>query len=104
MPTLKHAYDLLEWHRDERGVTHWEKNNFTNGKWSSFGIGLTKLKSLARQLGRPDSTFAAQLRGEPVWECRILAILLEDPSTITKEQATEQVDSLFHWMLSHVWF
>ncbi len=103
MPTLKQVYDLLEWHRDERGVTHWEKNNLTNGKWSSFGIGLTRLKSLARQLGKPSTSLAAELRTEPVWECQVLAILLEDPTALKKEQAIAQVDALFAWMLSHIW-
>ncbi len=103
MATVQQAIDLLEWHRDERGVAHWEKRNATNGRWSSYGIGLTKLKKLAKQLGGPDAAFAEALRSEPVWECRILAILLEDPKELTVEQATRQVESLDFWMLSYVW-
>jgi len=51
---------LLRENRNERGIANWKKRGAKNGKLKSFGIGLTQLRKLAKQVGR-NHTLARQL-------------------------------------------
>lgn len=92
--------DLLADNRDERGVAHWNAR-FPDSGLQSHGIGLTKLRKLARQIGR-DRALAAELWSSDVYEARVLALLVDDPATITREQAEQQVEHLEAGQLAHV--
>ena len=43
-------YKLLDDNKNPRGIENWNKMEIQD--WSSFGIGLTQLKKLAKQIGR----------------------------------------------------
>ena len=82
---------LLKENQDERGIAHWKKRYATNGL-RSYGVGLSKLRKLAKQIGR-DHRLAATLWKSDVYEAKILGLLIDDPKQLTREQVEQQVDS-----------
>jgi len=89
---------LLKENQDERGMAHWKKKPRT---LKSFGIGLTKLRKLAKQIGR-DHKLAQQLWKSDVYEAKVVGLLIDDPKQVTREQAEKQVEELKAGQLSHV--
>jgi 3-methyladenine DNA glycosylase AlkD len=92
MQTIE-VLQLLESEKDERGIEHWEKLGPKTRGLRSYGIGLTRLRKLAKQIGR-DRELARSLWNTDVSDARILSLLIDDPKTITREQAEAQVDEL----------
>jgi len=92
---------LLEANQDERGIQNWNRPGITTGGLKSFGIGLTKLRKLAKQVGR-DRDLARTLWESDVYEAKVIALLIDDPRSMTRQQAETQVEELGAGMLSHV--
>ena len=95
--------DVLEYlkrNQDKRGIAHWEDHKRDSGL-RSYGVGLTKLRKYAKTVGR-DATLAKQLWKSKVYEMRIIALLIDDPKSITMEQAESQVEELHGGYLAHV--
>ncbi|TPV92633.1 MAG: hypothetical protein B7733_24725 [Myxococcales bacterium FL481] len=86
---------------DSRGVAHWEKHKDASGGLRSYGVGLTKLRRFAKTIGK-DPKLARQLWKAKVYEMKILALLIDDPKTMTLEQAERQVEQLNGGYLAHV--
>jgi 3-methyladenine DNA glycosylase AlkD len=100
--TKAQAISLLKENKNERGVEHWKKMGPNKtGKLKSFGIGLTQLRKLAKQVGR-DHKLALQLWKSDVYDAKVLGLLIDDPKQLTREQAEEQVEQLNAGMLAHV--
>lgn len=59
---------LLEINKNERGMVHWRKLGSQTGL-RSFGIGLTQLRKIARQIGR-DHTLAKRLWRSKIYDAR----------------------------------
>lgn len=89
---------LLKENRNERGIEHWKKKTRT---LKSFGIGLTQLRKLAKQVGR-DHKLALQLWKSNIYDAKVMGLLIDDPKQLSREQAEEQVEELNAGMLSHV--
>jgi len=53
----KEVMDLLREHQNEVGVHKWKAKTSKPGKLKSFGIGLTVLRKLAKQVGKDHFTF-----------------------------------------------
>lgn len=93
---------LLKEHQDDRGITHWQRMSAEKRSgMKSYGVGLTILRKLAKQIGR-NSKLAATLWKSDVYEARVIALLIDDPKSMTPEQAEAQVDELGAGMLAHV--
>lgn len=92
---------LLKENQDERGVEHWKKRKAGKGKLKSFGIGLTKLRKIAKKVGR-DHKLALQLWKSNVYDAKIVGLLIDDPKELTREQIEEQVEQLDGGHLAHV--
>ena len=92
---------LLKENRNERGIANWKKGGHDAGGLKSFGIGLTVLRKLAKQVGR-DRTLARKLWESDVYDAKVLGLLIDDPKQLTREQAEEQVEDLKDGMLAHV--
>jgi len=92
---------LLQENKDERGMEHWRKLGAQTGKLKSFGIGLTRLRKLARQVGR-DHKLAQQLWKSNIYDARIVGLLIDEPGKLTPEIAEQQVEQLQAGMLAHV--
>ncbi|MCU0755493.1 MAG: DNA alkylation repair protein [Xanthomonadales bacterium] len=99
--TVSEVLALLEAERDERGVRHWERLGDATGGLRSVGLGLTRLRQLAKQIGR-DRTLAGALWGSDLYEARVLALLIDDPAQLTRAQAEHQVEHLDGGQLAHV--
>lgn len=89
---------LLKDNKDERGMTYWQKKS---RGLKSFGIGLTKLRKLAKQIGK-NHKLAQTLWKSDVYDVRVIALLIDDPKLMTREQAEAQVEDLNEGMLTHV--
>ena len=92
---------LLEANQDERGIQKWNDLGPGSGKLESFGIGLTRLRKLAKQIGR-DHDLARQLWSSDVYDAKIISMLVDDPTRITRGQVEKQVDQLEQGHLAHV--
>lgn len=95
--TIAEVRTLLEANKNERGMKHWEKWNMP---WTSYGLGLTQLKKIAKQIGR-DHDLALELWKQDNYDMVTLATMVDEPGKVTREQVEEQVKSLQFWMLAH---
>jgi 3-methyladenine DNA glycosylase AlkD len=90
---------LLRSHKDERGI---EKRRASKpAGLKHFGIGLTTLRKLGKQIGR-DHELALKLWESDVYDAKALALLIDDPKKITREQAESQVEKVDVGFLSHI--
>jgi hypothetical protein len=92
---------LLDEERDERGMSNWEKLGSSTAGMRSYGIGLTRLRKLAKRLGR-NRELAHALWKTDVYEARVIALLVDDPARITRDQVEQQVEELAGGMLAYV--
>lgn len=92
---------MLKENTNQRGIDNWKKRGVKNGKLKSYGIGLTQLRKLAKQVGR-DHKLALQLWETKVYDAKVIGLLIDDPKQITRSQVEGQVDSLQGGYLSHV--
>lgn len=92
---------LLKANRNADGIRRWEAKGSKPNKLKSFGIGLTVLRKLAKQVGR-DHDLALKLWESDVYDARIIALLIDDPKQITREQAEVQVEKVDQGHLEHV--
>jgi 3-methyladenine DNA glycosylase AlkD len=91
---------MLEDNKSERGIENWLKLEDTNGL-KSFGIGLTKLRVLAKKIGR-NHTLSQELWKSDIYDAKTIALLIDEPKKITREQAERQVEQLDVGLLTHV--
>ena len=99
--TKTEVLDLLKENRDARGEANWKKMGDLTGGLTSFGIGLTKLRALAKQVGR-DHDLALKLWNARNHDAMIIGLLIDDPKQLTRDQVEKQVDGAGPGMLSHV--
>ncbi len=99
--TKTHVVSLLKENRNERGIAHWKRINDADTSLKSFGIGLTVLRKLAKQIGR-DAKLAQSLWKTDIYDAKIIGLLIDDPKTITRDQVEQQVEQLGAGMLIHV--
>lgn len=99
--TVADVLRLLDAERDERGVRYWERLGAGTAGLRSCGIGLTRLRTLAKQIGR-NRELAQALWATDVYDARVIALLIDDPARLTREQAETQVEELAGGMLAHV--
>jgi len=89
---------LLKENRNSRGIEHWNKKSRT---LKSYGIGLTQLRKIAKQIGR-DHKLALKLFASDYYDAKVIGLLIDDPKQLTREQAEQQVESLGEGYLEHV--
>ncbi len=92
---------LLESHKNEAGIEKWAQRQYKSKKLKSYGIGLTVLRKLAKQIGR-DRALALQLWSSDIYDAKVIALLIDEPKKITMEQAEEQVEGVEQGHLAHV--
>jgi 3-methyladenine DNA glycosylase AlkD len=92
---------LLKDNKNELGIEKWGERRARPDKLQSFGIGLTMLRKLAKQIGK-DHELALQLFKSDVYDAKIVAILIDDPKQITEAQVEMQVEHLNQGHLAHV--
>ncbi|MCC9603975.1 DNA alkylation repair protein [Stieleria sp. JC731] len=92
---------LLKENTNERGIEHWKKRGQKDSGLKSFGIGLTVLRKLAKQIGR-DHELALQLWKSDVYDAKIVGLLIDEPKKVSRQQAEQQVEDLKGGYLTHV--
>lgn len=92
---------LLKANKNERGIANWKKLDSDTGNLKSYGIGLTQLRKLAKQVGR-DHKLALQLWNTDNHDAKIIGLLIDEPKELTRKQVEEQVEEVDAGMLSHV--
>jgi len=96
--------DILKYlksNQDARGIAHWEKYKDEAGELKSYGVGLTKLRKYSKTVGK-DPKLARELWQSKVYEMKVISLLIDDPKSITIEQAEAQVEQLQGGYLAHV--
>src|SRR5688500_5889190 len=99
--TKTEVLDLLKENRDARGEANWKMMGARTSGLTSFGIGLTKLRAIAKQVGR-DHDLALELWNERNHDAKIIGLLIDDPKQLTLDQVEKQVDGAAPGTLSHV--
>lgn len=98
----KQVFKLLQSHKNERGIQHWNRLYATKqGSLKSYGIGLTVLRKLAKTIGR-NHELALQLWDSDLYDAKVIALLIDDPKKISREQVEEQVEEVKQGHLAHV--
>jgi len=92
---------LLKANKNELGIQKWNHRYSLNNGLKSYGIGLTILRKLSKQIGR-DRNLAMELWDTDIYDAKIIALLIDDPKQITREQAEMQVEDVGHGHLAHV--
>lgn len=92
---------LLKENKNERGIENWKTRITNTGGLKSFGIGLTQLRKLAKQIGK-DHDLALILWATDVYDAKVIGLLIDEPKKITREQAETQVENLEGGLLTHV--
>ena len=98
--TKSEVMSLLEQHQNSRGIEHWQKMSNTQGL-SSYGIGLTVHRKLAKKVGR-DHDLALALWQTTNYDAKVISLLIDEPKKLTRTQIEEQVESLGIGLLTHV--
>ena len=99
--TVSEVLAILDAERDERGIKNWGKLGTSTAGMRSYGIGLTQLRKLAKRVGR-NRELAQALWKTDIYDARVIALLIDDPAQITRDQAEKQVEELAGGMLAHV--
>jgi 3-methyladenine DNA glycosylase AlkD len=99
--TVSEVLALCDAERDERGMKYWEKLGPRTAGMRSYGIGLTRLRKMAKRIGR-NRDLAQALWKTDVYDARVISLLIDDPAQITRDQAERQVEELAGGMLAHV--
>ncbi|MBI5219859.1 MAG: DNA alkylation repair protein [Bacteroidia bacterium] len=89
---------LLESNKDEKGIEHLKKSKGLNFK--SFGIGLSKLKEIGKQIGK-NHELATELWDTLIYDALVLSTIIDNPKEVTQEQIEKQVKDVDFWQLSH---
>ena len=97
---LDQVHELLAQNQNPKGIENWNKLSNTGGL-TSYGIGLTVQRKLAKKIGR-DRELAQELWESDNYDAKVLGLLIDDPKQITVEQAEYQVENLNAGMLCHV--
>ncbi len=90
---------FLKKNKDEKGIEKWKKRD--EGTLRSYGIGLTILRKYAKSIGR-NAKLAKSLWNSNIHEMKIISILIDDPKTMTIDQAESQVEEIEGGYLAHV--
>jgi 3-methyladenine DNA glycosylase AlkD len=99
--TVSEVLAVLHAERDDRGISNWDKLGSGTARLRSYGIGLTRLRALAKRIGR-NRELALSLWKTDVYDARVIALLIDDPALITRDQAEKQVEQLAGGTLAHV--
>ena len=94
------VFKLLTANKNDRGIDNWHKLEDTQGL-ASFGIGLTKLRKLAKQIGKSHE-LALALWDSNNYDAKVISLLIDEPKKITRAQVEQQVEGLGIGLLTHV--
>ena len=95
--TKAEVIKLLRENKNERGIANWKKQGEKGTSLKSLGIGLTKLRKIAKKVGR-NHRLARSLWNSDYDDAKVVGLLIDEPKKLTREQ----VEGLEGGYLSHV--
>lgn len=95
--TFEEIIDRFERMKNDRGVEIWARAGVSSER--SYGIGVTKLKDLAKEVKR-DHELAKKLWESNIHDGKLLSTMIEEPKQVTREQLQAQVTSIGTWLLA----
>jgi 3-methyladenine DNA glycosylase AlkD len=95
------VFKLLESNKNEKGIKNWNEMEFDKCQYESFGIGLTVLRKLSKQIGK-NHELAQELWDSNNYDAKIVSVLIDDSKLITQEQIESQVEDIDFGLLVHV--
>lgn len=96
----KQVFRLLQSHKNERGIQHWNRLYPTRqGGLKSYGIGLTVLRKLAKTIGR-NHELALQLWDSDIYDAKVIALLIDDPKKLVLNKSKSKS---MKWTMA-IWF
>lgn len=98
--TKAEVFELLKQNKNEKGIENWLKMENTHGL-SSYGMGLTVHRRLAKQI-KKDHELAAALWQSDSYDAKVISLLIDEPKKLTREQIEQQVEGLGIGLLTHV--
>lgn len=96
--TTQEILQVLESNQNERGMAHFERMNIPH--MSSYGLGLTQIKKLAKGLPK-NNEVAVKLWNGTVIDGKHMACLICEPKKFTPEELETMALQSEHWMLGH---
>ena len=64
---------------------------------SAYGVSITFLRSVAKNIGKKNYKLAQQLWSSGIHEARLLATMIDDPNSVTKDQMQTWVKEFDSW-------
>ena len=98
---ISEVLSLLKENENDKGIKNWYEMEFGKCQYESFGIGLTVLRKLAKQIGK-DHALAQELWNSNNYDLKVLSVLIDDPKLISKSQMESQVNDMDFGLLVHV--
>jgi 3-methyladenine DNA glycosylase AlkD len=92
---------LLKKNENKEGIKNWNEIEFGKCHYESFGIGLTVLRKLAKQIGK-DHALAEDLWSSKNYDLKVISVLIDDPKLISRSQMESQVEDIDYGLLVHV--
>ncbi len=89
--TFDEAIKELEALKNDRVISYYKKNYGNDGKY--YGLGLTKLKKLAKKI-KTDPILAKQLLSSEYFEAKILSFMVDDPKLYNKQTLIDLIKKL----------
>lgn len=96
--TSQEALSLLEAHKNERGISNFQKNPIEGLK--SFGMGLTVIKKLTKGLSKSNH-LSQELWHSAYLEAKLLACLIAEPKKYSVKELETMALEAGHWMVTH---
>lgn len=96
--TKLEVIDLLYEHRNERGISNYQKNPIPG--LQSFGMGLGVIKQLAKGL-KKDNNLSEDLWQADYLEAKLMACLISLPKELSTPQLEKMALSAGNWMITH---
>ena len=89
----------LEKNKNQKGIENWQK---LNQKMASYGIGITQLRSIAKEI-KKDHKLSLECWNSEVYDLKIIAILIEEIHKVSRQQVETQILEAEYWMLSQIY-
>ena len=64
---------------------------------SAYGVSIPFLRSVAKKIGKKNHNLAEQLWSSGIHEARLLATMIDDPNSVTKDQMQTWVKDFDSW-------
>lgn len=94
---INDVLNILNKNKNEKYI---QKHSNESGGLKSFGLGITKTKKIAREIGK-NHKLAVELWKEPIIEMKLLATMIDNPKEADDEQIEKMMIESDYWIISH---